>query len=438
MLAHLLSGAWTIRRRFGALDFGQRQALVQAWSRRLLELMGVRLLVHGDLPADGPLVVLANHISWLDIIVIDAALPCRFVSKADVRHWPLIRQLVEGSGTLFIERDRRRDAMRVVHLMAERLQAATGSASFPRARPATAAACCPSMPTCCRPRSRPTRRCCRSACATPTRATAGATTSDLCRRHQPAGLLWSTLAASGLQAELHVCESDRAQGRDRRTCRGAAARAGAATRPAAARLSLLTRRVSSHFPFASRQDATSAHQPRRHVSTRETLFRCFQRDDGLWDIEGELRDYKQEKFSVRNGRSWQARRVHPPHADPRDHRPGHAGARDRRDDGSHPHGICRQAIDGMQRMVGCTMARGWRKAIDQHLGKVEGCTHLRELLFNMATAAFQALEDVRRASAAPDAPPAPPGHLQDLGCFRSGGRAGLSSVLAAPKARAAD
>lgn len=218
VLVHLLSGAWTIRRRFGALDFGQRQALVQAWSRRLLELMGVRLLVHGDLPADGPLVVLANHISWLDIIVIDAALPCRFVSKADVRHWPLIGQLVEGSGTLFIERDRRRDAMRVVHLMAERLQAGDRLGVFPEGTTGDGSSLLPFH-----------ANLLQAAVATDTPVLPlGLRYTDASngRRHDGPtyvgdtsllGSLWSTLAASGLQAELHVCESDRAQGRDRRT-----------------------------------------------------------------------------------------------------------------------------------------------------------------------------------------------------------------------------
>ena len=46
-------------------------------------------------------------------------------------------------------------------------------------------------------------------------------------------------------------------------------------------------------------------------------------------------------------------------------------------------------LASMQTMVGCTMSRGWRQAIERHLGGICGCTHLRELLFNMATAAFQ-------------------------------------------------
>ena len=61
----------------------------------------------------------ANHISWLDILVMHAARHCRFVSKSDVKHWPLIGTLATGAGTLYIERESRRDAMRGVHHMAE-------------------------------------------------------------------------------------------------------------------------------------------------------------------------------------------------------------------------------------------------------------------------------------------------------------------------------
>jgi len=75
--------------------------------------------------------VVANHISWLDILVLHAARHCRFVSKSDVKHWPLIGALATGSGTLFIERSSRRDAMRVVHHMAEALRAGEVVAVFP-------------------------------------------------------------------------------------------------------------------------------------------------------------------------------------------------------------------------------------------------------------------------------------------------------------------
>jgi hypothetical protein len=61
----------------------------------------------------------------------------------------------------------------------------------------------------------------------------------------------------------------------------------------------------------------------------------------------------------------------------------------------------------MQRMVGCTLGAGWRKAIEKNLGGVQGCTHLRELLFNMATVAFQTIQG---AFTSPD-PTKPPPHL---------------------------
>jgi 1-acyl-sn-glycerol-3-phosphate acyltransferase len=73
----------------------------------------------------------SNHVSWLDILAINAVHPLRFVSKADVRRWPLVGWLVAAAGTLFIERERRRDAMRVVHQLAEALKLGQTIAVFP-------------------------------------------------------------------------------------------------------------------------------------------------------------------------------------------------------------------------------------------------------------------------------------------------------------------
>jgi 1-acyl-sn-glycerol-3-phosphate acyltransferase len=128
---HLWRGLHTLRTRFSRLDDAGRQQAIRDWSRDTLRILGVHLQVLGEPPPTGPLLVVCNHISWLDIVVLNAARPCRFVSKADVKHWPLIGRLVEGSGTLFIERENRRDALRVVHHMAERLQAGDVLALFP-------------------------------------------------------------------------------------------------------------------------------------------------------------------------------------------------------------------------------------------------------------------------------------------------------------------
>lgn len=128
---HLLRGYWTVRMRFGALSAPQRAGAVEQWARQMLRIMGIELLVHGVPPSAGPTLLVANHISWLDILVLHAARHCRFVSKAEVRHWPLIGVAATGAGTLYVERESRRDALRVVHHMVEALRAGDVLAVFP-------------------------------------------------------------------------------------------------------------------------------------------------------------------------------------------------------------------------------------------------------------------------------------------------------------------
>jgi len=130
-LGHVLRGLWIIRSEFGRLTPNQCALMVREWSRQMLRIMGVELVVRGTPPANGPVLLVANHISWLDIVVMNAAQPARFVSKADVKHWPVLGALITGAGTLYIERENRRDAMRVVHQMAESLRAHDTIAVFP-------------------------------------------------------------------------------------------------------------------------------------------------------------------------------------------------------------------------------------------------------------------------------------------------------------------
>lgn len=131
VIAHVLHGLWTIRTLFGRLTHAQSQLLVREWSRRMLALMGIELVLQGEVPRHGPLLQVANHISWLDILVMNAAHPSRFVSKADVQRWPVLGSLITGAGTLYIERESRRDAMRVVHRVAERLREGDVVSFFP-------------------------------------------------------------------------------------------------------------------------------------------------------------------------------------------------------------------------------------------------------------------------------------------------------------------
>ncbi|NMM21591.1 MAG: 1-acyl-sn-glycerol-3-phosphate acyltransferase [Rhodoferax sp.] len=130
-LSHIVTGLFTVVFVFPKLSSQQKEERIKAWALVLLARLAIKLIVVGKPPVHGPVLLAANHISWLDIVVMHAARHCRFVSKADVRHWPLIGTLATGAGTLFIERDSRRDALRVVHHMAERLHAGDILAIFP-------------------------------------------------------------------------------------------------------------------------------------------------------------------------------------------------------------------------------------------------------------------------------------------------------------------
>ena len=131
LVGHIAQGLWVVALRFPTLSPDQQHARVQVWSQQLLALAGVHLRVVGQPPLTGPVMLVANHISWLDIPVMHAARHCRFVSKSDVKGWPLIGTLATAAGTLYIERSSRRDALRMVRSMQETLERGEVLAVFP-------------------------------------------------------------------------------------------------------------------------------------------------------------------------------------------------------------------------------------------------------------------------------------------------------------------
>lgn len=131
ILWHLARGLLTAAFAFHFYDGERRQRAIRLWSAGLLRQLGVRLRVEGELHAARPLMLVANHVSWLDIFAINAVHPVRFVAKSEIRRWPAIGWLCERTGTLFIERGRRTDAGRVSALMAQAMQAGDLVAVFP-------------------------------------------------------------------------------------------------------------------------------------------------------------------------------------------------------------------------------------------------------------------------------------------------------------------
>lgn len=108
----------------------RKQLWIKArWSRQLLEAMGVRIATGGPAPTHGLLV--ANHISWLDIFAINAVAPTTFLSKDDVLHWPVIGWLSKQVGTLFLERGSRAAAQRAREHLVEELRRGALVGIFP-------------------------------------------------------------------------------------------------------------------------------------------------------------------------------------------------------------------------------------------------------------------------------------------------------------------
>ena len=130
--------------------------------------------------------------------------------------------------------------------------------------------------------------------------------------------------------------------------------------------------------------------PRTLQHTRRVVYRGYERADGLWDIEGELLDTKPHpSASLTGGPDLPADApIHCMSIRATVNLALEVQAIEVSMD-AYPLHDCPRARASMQRMVGCTMSRGWRKAIEANLGGVASCTHVRELLNNMATAAFQ-------------------------------------------------
>jgi 1-acyl-sn-glycerol-3-phosphate acyltransferase len=127
----IVRGALIVHLRFGRLDSAQRHAHIAAWAQGLLQLLSVEVRTQGELRA-GPKLIVANHVSWLDIVVIHALCPqARFVSKAVVRDWPLIGRLVTGARTLLVDRQRRRDTARALDAIVQALNQGDTVALFP-------------------------------------------------------------------------------------------------------------------------------------------------------------------------------------------------------------------------------------------------------------------------------------------------------------------
>jgi 1-acyl-sn-glycerol-3-phosphate acyltransferase len=138
---HLSEGLGTCALVFPWAGAAYREARIRRWSRRLLAICGVSLEHQGE--ALEHALVVANHVSWLDIFVINSLHPCRFVAKSEIRAWPVLGWLVAQAGTVFIARGNRRDLRHTFNGIVSSLERGERVAFFPEGTTAAQGALLP-------------------------------------------------------------------------------------------------------------------------------------------------------------------------------------------------------------------------------------------------------------------------------------------------------
>lgn len=160
---------------------------------------------------------------------------------------------------------------------------------------------------------------------------------------------------------------------------------------------------------------------REHIHTRSYDIRGYRRGDGLWDIEARMTDVK--SYGFKNDHRGEIKPGEPLHDMAirltldedlvvRDIEAATDAA---------PYAVCPAITPNFKRMIGERVGLGWRYAIKKHLGGVEGCTHLVEMLGMMATVAFQTLYPVLAKKAAKAPRKGRPALIDTCHAYRSDG-----------------
>ncbi len=110
---------------------GRSGLLPVIFHRIILRVFGVRLLLEGKMVRERPLLIVANHVSWLDIAVLGSVAPLSFVAKSEMASWPLFGRLAKLQRTVFIKRDERRSSGDQANVIAERMTAREIMVLFP-------------------------------------------------------------------------------------------------------------------------------------------------------------------------------------------------------------------------------------------------------------------------------------------------------------------
>lgn len=126
----------------------------RAWGRILCALLGVRVRLEGSVPRGRSFLVASNHLSYLDIMLLGGLYPTLFVAKREIGSWPVFGWIARTAGTLFVDRERASDVVRVGHAIEKRLEAGFSMTLFPEGRSTRGEAVLPFLPSLLEPAAR--------------------------------------------------------------------------------------------------------------------------------------------------------------------------------------------------------------------------------------------------------------------------------------------
>jgi len=131
VLVWLLLGLFFVTVIFPVMGPVVRGAMVRHWSRLLMRGFGVAVIPRGEAVLSGPVLTVANHVSWIDVFVLNSVRATCFIAKHEIRRWPVIGWLVAGAGAVFIKRGQRHAVREVGEDMRRRFEQGEAVGLFP-------------------------------------------------------------------------------------------------------------------------------------------------------------------------------------------------------------------------------------------------------------------------------------------------------------------
>jgi 1-acyl-sn-glycerol-3-phosphate acyltransferase len=135
LVGQMVSAIWILWFIFPRVDRDTQLNEIQVWAKKTLHVMGLR--VHYEEASSTaqlstmPLILVANHVSWLDVLIIQSLQPSIFIAKSEVRQWPLVGAMAQASGVVFVDRESTRSTLKMVESVSLALRQGYCVAGFP-------------------------------------------------------------------------------------------------------------------------------------------------------------------------------------------------------------------------------------------------------------------------------------------------------------------